>query len=269
MAGWGTGLWGTGPWGLGAAADLFLVQAFPTSERTLVVELSKPPRQVSVIGEGDALNPAVWVVTNDSTGEDLIVIASRLFDQNFVFELYMLKKFKDHLTTHRVLSLTLRDENDNLLIPPTSLTFPGCARAKIAVTDTSLVDLRSETIEGDVTAATLVTTAGGDYDNHSGVSLYRKLVLRRITTSPGAFFHYDPSYGLGISVKEPVRITDLPALKKATEQQVSREPEFDRVNVQVGIDSNGEITLIVRARLRDTSQEVKLSFRPKTRIVQF
>ncbi len=269
MSGWGTGPWGTGPWGTGGSPDLFLVSAFPTSERTVVVELSKAPRQVSVIGEGDALNPVSWTVTNQATGEDLIVLASRLFNQTFIFELYTLKKLGDHLSTQRVQSLTLRDTNDVLLISPTFIDFPGCKRAQIAATDDSLVDLRSNTVEGDIAAATLVTTSGGDYETHSGVELLRKLVIRRLVTDPGAFFHYDPSYGLGIAVKEPLRITDLPTLKKAVERQVSREPEFERVRAQVGINPNGTISLVVRARLRASGKEVILPFRPQIRSVPF
>jgi len=269
VTGWGTEPWGTGPWGTGGASDLFLVSAFPTSERTVVVELSKTPRQVSVIGDGDALNPASWTVTNQATDEDLVVLASKMFNSTFIFELYTLKKFGDHFATHRVQSLTLRDQNDILLIAPTFVDFLGCKRVQVAATDDSLVDLRSNTVEGDIAAATLVTTSGGDYDTHSGVDLLRKLVIRRITTDPGAFFHYDETYGLGIAVKEPLRITDLPTLKKAVERQVSNEPEFDRVKAQVGINSNGTISLVVRARLRASGKEVILPFRPQIRSVQF
>ena len=44
--------------------------------------------------------------------------------------------------------------------------------------------------------------ADGDYVADEGTELMKKLILRRLLTPKGAFFHL-PDYGYGLAVKEP------------------------------------------------------------------
>jgi hypothetical protein len=91
-----------------------------------------------------------------------------------------------------------------------------------------------------------------------GVGEGGKLLLRRLTTSPGAFAHLDPaSYGVGLRSKEPLPSADLFRLRALIQQQVMREPEIESASVQLTLDSStGTLLVELRARTLPGGQDV-------------
>lgn len=89
---------------------------------------------------------------------------------------------------------------------------------------------------------TRVVTSAGDFASQTGNDLLKKLVLRRLSTPPGGFFHL-PGYGLGLAVKEPLQDADMFALKKRVTDQVQLEPEVQSAIVSLTIDMNNILTI--------------------------
>jgi hypothetical protein len=250
------------------AATLYVVQAIAIGDRVVLVELSKPPRALSTIGQGDALNPRTWHVQRLDTGAELTVLGVLPVTLGTVFQLYTLKKFAAALIKHRVSAPTLVDPNGNLITSPDHADFDGCEASVPAEVEGGLVDLASIQTAPDSFAATLRVLPGGDYATESGMSLLRKLVIRRLTTAPNEFFFLDPSYGLGLRVKEPLRVADLNLLRAEAIRQLQQEPEFGTVDVQLSLGSNGVLTVEVRATLARTNGQVQISIPVPTTFVQ-
>ncbi len=104
--------------------------------------------------------------------------------------------------------------------------------------------------------STLVIDSGGDYTSMSGPEFIKKLILRRLTTKPGEFFHL-PNYGLGLKEKEPLPVNNLRALAKAIEQQVAQEPEVGAVKATLSYAANASILYVkVQVQLRQTGQQL-------------
>lgn len=273
MPGWGSGGYGGSPWGLGSGGPLFAVSALVTSERTVVVELSDTPRANSPVGDGDALNPNTWYVdVLDSDGNverSLLVLAVRLYSGTTQFELYTLDKFEPSTITHRVGSDTLVDPGGVLITLPKYVDFLGCVAAQIPAANRGLVDVANpQTGAMDEGGGTLIVGSDGDYANESGIDLYRKLIIRRLTTTPGDFFYFDPTYGLGLRVKEPLGISDIPKLKAEVERQLKREPEFAAVQASITITPNGVMTITVRVQLTASGALLAIPIQVPTSLVQ-
>lgn len=99
---------------------------------------------------------------------------------------------------------------------------------------------------------------GGDYDFDEGTTLLKKLIIRRLTTSPGEFFHL-PAYGLGFRVKRPVSPNDLPALQKKIEEQVLHEPDVASVKATLTMGANGILNIQVKVVTKPEGQHVDVS----------
>lgn len=268
MSGWGTGGWGGDPWG-GVGGSLSISSAFATSERTVQVTVSVDALVLTPLTAGDALNPTTWtVVTLDGVTDvrTFIVLAVRVVSPNKVFELYTLEKFDNYLVTHQVRSTTLLSAARLLIGPPTSANFAGVVASRVgAAAVPRLRDLENLSQSPDTLSGVLLTTAAGDYRTEEGAALLKKLIIRRLTTRPGEFFHLDPTnYGIGLRVKERLTISDLPRLKAEVERQVAREPEVDRAQASVSLDRRGILTIALRVRLRASNQEVPVQFQIPT-----
>lgn len=106
---------------------------------------------------------------------------------------------------------------------------------------------------------TLTTTSGGDYASMTGEPFVKKLILRRLISKPGDFFHL-PNYGIGLRVKEPLPNTDLRKLAKAIEMQVAMEPEVLAVKASLSYASSSAILYInLKVQLRQTGQIMPVS----------
>lgn len=257
QVGWGEESWGEGPWGSSGATilgSLFMLAADAVSERQVHVLLSAPPLANSPIAVGDALNPLTWQVTRLDTGEDLVVLAARPIGSTIV-ELYLLHKLASGLIRHRVRSTTLEDPNGSPIVPPTSVDFPGCLKDVPALVPQGISDIANTPISPDQFGGILTIDSSGDYAHDTGEAFLGKLILRRLTTSPNEYF-YMANYGLGIQQKQPLKISDIPKLQAAAQQQLLQEPEFLNTRVQIVLTSENILYLQVQATLRQNNQQV-------------
>lgn len=99
---------------------------------------------------------------------------------------------------------------------------------------------------------TLTVETSGDYGSVSGDELVKKLIFRRLISSPGDFFHL-PEYGLGLSEKEIVHSANLVQLKAEVERQILLEREVEEASVRLTIDQD-ILTIQARVRLKNGNQ---------------
>jgi hypothetical protein len=234
-----------------------------TSTRTVAVTFSSTVEAVSPINAGDALNPASYVVTRNDTGASLLALTVSQgtgMDSN-TFTLYLLDELEPYQTLHTVDASAVQDTGGSPITPPTSMTFPGCAADSPAlVQGQRTVDLRNDPVGPNTLAGTIRANTNGDYDTQDGAALLRKLILRRLTTTPGSYFHLDASYGLGITEKQPLVTRDLVQLKKEIERQVALEPEVAAATARVDLDTNGTLEITITAQTQQ-GQLVVVPFR--------
>lgn len=265
--GWGTSGWGVSSWGLGPSVGFVINSVLVTSERSFVVELSEPPMQSSTVTVGDALNPRTWHVTRQDTGEQMLVLAVRLYSLSNYFELYLLDKLASSLITHRVDAPLLLNQLGSPIGPPTYFDFLGCQALVIPPADRGFVDVANPQVSDGEYAGALQVGSDGDYANESGPALYRKLIIRRIITTPGDFFHFSPTYGLGVRMKEPFIINDLAKLKAALENQLLEEPEFAAVRASISLKPDGQMVINVQVQLRKTNELFSIPIQVPTSLV--
>ena len=101
--------------------------------------------------------------------------------------------------------------------------------------------------DGTAIGGTLVINSAGDYELESGAPLLKKLIIRRLITKPGGFFHL-PGYGVGIGTKELLPAANLIKLRADVLKQVRREKEVSKASVQLTLSTQNKLTIIVKAR---------------------
>lgn len=271
MPGWGTSSWGLGGWGSGDYANLYILYAEALNERTVRVYLSRPAKAVSPIIVGDAYNPQTWSVTRGDTNAAIRVMGVSTTSNASVVDLYLLGKLGNVLTTHTVSAQTLVDGNGALIVLPYTANFVGCEAVVEAETPDSVTDFANPPFENEdgTLAGTLKIGTDGDYAMDTGVVLLKKLIIRRLTTTPGGFFHLSPDYGLGIRVKEPMKTTDLVKLKAEIESQVQNEPEIGACQAILTIDNKGILSIEIRAELKKTNQKIVVPIKANISLTAF
>lgn len=230
-------------------ASIASVQALST--RTVAVTFSSSMSASSPINPGDALSPSSYVVTRDDTGAALIVltVSQGTGPDSNTFTLYLLDELEPYQTQHTVNASAAHDSGGSPLAPPTSKPFQGCiADSPALVQGQRTVDLRNDPVGPNTLAGTIRANTNGDYATQDGAALLRKLILRRLTTTPSAYFHLDATYGLGISEKQPLVTRDLVQLKKEIERQVSLEPEVAAASARVELNTNGTLEITITAQ---------------------
>ena len=123
----------------------------------------------------------------------------------------------------------------------------------------------------DLVSGFLGVDHDGDIDVDAGVALRRKLVVRRILTTPGAFYHL-PGYGVGIQSKALVNAGDLLRLQSRIRDQLARETSLRVDSVQVSSLAPGtylisvvatflsEGRIVVELRVSDSAEQFEVSF---------
>jgi hypothetical protein len=258
---WGTEEWGLGEWGGVAgsgAGALSIASALAVTTNTVQVTVTYPPLAQSAIGNGDALNPATWQVT-DSLGNTYTVMAVSELNSE-VFLLQTLEAFQSWQITHTVTSTTLIDANNNPIGTPDSANFAGVQAASLPLTNSGVVDFDLANPQTPVNGipGVMRTTAAGDFDTVAGAALAEKLIYRAITTQTGGFFHL-PDYGFGITIKQNVTPAKLARLKADLIQTVENIPVIAAADVSISFDnSSGIMTVITTAQLKDTGQQIQV-----------
>lgn len=254
------------PYGDAAKAiGVALKSALAVSTNEVDVSLTNLALSSSPFFAGDALNPLTWTVVRDDTGAAFTVVSVTQV-QPTVFRLLVLEQFGSVAVTHTVSSTTLKDQGGNTLIPPTHVDFLGLADVQTTLSPlvqnlSGVQDIANpQNPSQQWFAGTLQLTGSGDYKLESGPTLLRKLILRRLVTTPGDFFHL-PAYGVGIRVKEPIPASNLGKLKSKIEQQVLQEPEVKTATASVTLDTNGVLTVKVRAVDAQTGKAIDIGFK--------
>lgn len=233
----------------------YVTAAQATSERTVKVTFSGNVRATGTTVGGDALNPASWSMTRGDTSAVLIVLAVREVTAATVFELYTLQKFPEYAIGLNVSAAEVYDAADVIMGAPNYGDFRGMlAAATIVSRRTDVVDLQNHQTSPTNINGVLRVASTGDYAEQFGVEVLKKLILRRLTTKPGAFANLPSSYGLGIKEKEPLPIASLVELKVAVDKQVEQEPEVDVCNSRVSLDRSGVLTIQMSVLLKNGQQ---------------
>lgn len=263
--GWGIGAWGGSPWGTGLSAGVLSIGAlYPVGSHVLRVEFTSAPEARPGF-PGSALDPDLWTVTRLDTLERLYVLSVGVYDAPLVFDLLLQKPLGSNNALHRIQTTGIRDPSGSYIAPITADVGGtldhdlATVQRRIVRRRQALTDLRSVSSPYiDQFGGSLRVTAAGDYERESGVSLVRKLILRRLMTRPGEFYHL-PKYGLGIRVKEPLPNQSMVVMKNAIQKQVMLEPEVADASVSLTQYADKNILLIqVQARLRKTGETFSL-----------
>jgi hypothetical protein len=268
--GWGFDPYAIGPWGSAeAGVGLKLLAAVAVSTNQVDVTLNEEPLNIGPFNPGDVFNPSVWTVQNLTTTAFLHVVDVEAVTTT-VYRVTTLEPFPDFHIVLQVGSTTLLDQAGNLITAPRSANFRGILAYAMSTAENQSVDQGTTSRDiknvpvpgvtgGDLVGGTLVLTGAGDYDTVQGKDLLRKLVLRRIFTTPGDFFHL-PDYGVGIKEKGPLPVGQLTKLRKIIINQVSREPELQDVAVALSLANNDILTIQVQASIKPTGQQLDLAF---------
>lgn len=258
-----------------AGTALSMVSAVPQSTKSVRVTLTTVPLAQSSIGQGDALNPQSWFIQRLDNGQRLTTIAVNQISPT-VFDVVIAERFGSTLVQHEIEATTLTDPFGNAIQAPTLLDFAGVVadtnatqEALTAANGYVITDLLNTPFPppgSNMGGGVRVINASGDFASNSGNDLITKLVLRRLTTPPGGFFHL-PNYGAGIIVKQPIKGGDLVTLKKNVQQQVLMEPEISTANVQLSLDSSGVLSISIQG-LTTTGQKYVVQTNMATPAVQ-
>jgi hypothetical protein len=268
--GWGYDPFGTSLYGGSASGVTSLSGALAVATNTVRVTTNGLVLDNSAAVAGDALNPATWTVTRLDTGANLNVVSVTQVSA-FQYDLLTLFPFGPSTVTHQVTTASLLDATGNPIGSPRTVNFAGLlaaavatAQAKLASKRLSTQDIANAPAPGNLyQGGTLKLDAAGDYETVSGAELIRKLIYRRLTTTPGDFFHL-PNYGLGLLEKEVLRASDVVALKRQLEAQVLLEPEVEACTASLSLGGDGILHMQVFAKLRATGEKVSVSAQAQT-----
>jgi hypothetical protein len=200
----------------------------------------------SAIGDGDALNPQTWEVLNGAN--PLTVLATRVVGLTGV-ELRTAEAFGTWRDIHTVRCLFLRSATGLLIVAPRSATFRGVVEeGDRELNPLARYDFLNNPVGGSEVGGTLQVTAGGSYARDSGLSLIRKMVIRRLLTTPGAYFAIPPAdFGSDLQVKVQFSPSNLPQMKRSIEDEIRKEPDVEDVSVALTYKDGA---LIIQARVK-------------------
>lgn len=271
--GWGKDEWGTSPWGSAVPqASLAIQNARALSTKEIEVTLNRDPQAIAATVDGDSLNPDTWVLQRLDTGFFFSVITVRQTGPATVV-LTVLQDLGSVLVDHRVLTTTLLDSNGNAIsnTPLNQFDFKGVldAEFKDAITRAQ----RAADVVRDIAnpplpardpiasiGGTLLINSFGDYELESGEALLRKLIIRRLVTQSGAFFHL-PEYGIGLGVKELLPASNLILLRTEIIREIQREPEVVAADATLLLGNQNDLTVQIRAKLATSGDTVVFGFR--------
>lgn len=276
MSGYGVLPYGTGYWGTGVStvptAD---ATVFAAGDRKARIILASEPLHVSTTGTGDALNPRNWSLTEPATGKVWTILTVTMVDK-FTYDLVTLEIFPNHFGQLQLATSSL--------VSPSGIPFPIIEKVFTgAYLDANSTNQKRTTARGyspkdlaniptpfeDLVGGTLQITSGGDYASMSGDALIRKLIMRRLVSKRGDFFHL-PTYGAGLREKEPVPTVDLRKIATEVEQQVALEPEVAESRANVSYQAAASAMVIqVKARLKASGDVVQVALPVPTGTMQF
>lgn len=261
-SGWGLGDWGISPWGTGETGLLDSYgRIFATGDRRIRVILTFEPTHQSVNTVGDALCPRTWIVSEPVTGRRFHVLAVVEISPT-EYDLTTLELLENALVQLQLTAPALKYVTGAPVVgfsigfAGQVATYNATAQAQNAAAGYSLRDVANPPTPNSPVGGTLEVTSEGDYKSVSGAPLIRKLIMRRLVSKPGDFFHL-PAYGAGLNEKVPLASTDLRRLSKLIEQQVMLEPDVAAVKVSLSMIAASQTLVIqMQVRLQQTGETV-------------
>lgn len=258
---WG-GSWGSGWGGGGSGLSSFFVEgAYATSSRTFNVVFSTRPQVQSPINLADASNVKNLILTNLTTGAVTPLFGAAATSDVLVVAYVMSAGFEFAPDGYRVACSNIAGYLGETLVDPKIADFSPLVATQVPVQlRRPLIDLLNPQTSGEQINGGLVHGADGDYLKEGDVQLLKKLIIRRIITAVGEFYHLaGTNYGFGLSVKATVVPSDLVALRTALQLAVATEPGVSRVSVGLELAPSGVLTISVNALLQKTNQPITLS----------
>lgn len=255
--------YGLSPYG-GITLGISVASAEAFTTREVRVRLTAEPRHIGDGADGDALAPATWTVRRLDDGFEFTVIGAGMVDQSTV-GLLLFEPLGPFAVQHSADAFGLLSSSGEAVTSPTGALFRGVVDRGLATPQAQAAtrrfgqrDLANPPLSGDSVGGTLRVGPSGDYRNEEGAALVRKLIVRRLVTRRGELF-WAPEYGAGIAEKEAIP-GNLVAVASDTERQLLGEPDVEAVRVTLDLDASGILTVGVAAKLRQTGQEVQVSY---------
>jgi hypothetical protein len=265
--GYGHDKYGTNAYGA-EASGFAITNAFAAGIRVVRVTFNIEPLHESSTGPGDVLNPALWAVKRLDTNVMSTVLTVEPYNLPFTFDIFLLEKLADKSVTYQIsTSAVVTATGEPITFSGSTATFLGIQAFEdqidriVSSKRAAIRDLANPPAMTGTQLGGTLQIIGRDYATVEGTDLLKKLILRRLITRPGEFSHL-PDYGVGLAVKEPMPQTNVSRLEKVIKDQVLKEPEVDVASVTVSVDAvNHIITVIIRARLKTTGQDINMPFR--------
>lgn len=265
-AGYGTSEYGTGPWGVGAvyAPENGGGRTFATGDRSVRVVLSFEPQAQGSTLPGDALNPKTWAISSLNDGRVLTPISVVKVNAT-TFDILTLQMLDNAKVSMQLRTIALRDVM-GAPVATLTWTFPGSQlvsnttpQRQTTAAGLALRDIANPPTPNSPVGGTLEITSSGDYKSVTGEALVRKLIIRRLISSKGDFFHL-PNYGAGLRVKDTMANVDLRKLSRELESQIMFEPEVEAASVGLSYTAAASALVVqLKVKLRQTGQEVSVS----------
>lgn len=254
---WGLEPWGLGPWGGGASASI--VSAYAISTNEVLVTLAGAPLAITPALYGDALNPTTWQVVDDQNRLlEVLQVTQRSLTE---YVLSVLQPLPVATGQAAVSSQTLQNATGGLADLPRSAALQGLTEAAIATPQQKVsTQLRQRDLSNrpapsaDGSLGGTFRISGGDYVLDQGPELTKKMILRRATTEPGAFFHLT-TFGFAQRLKEISPAGDLIKRRAEAERQIALEPDVDSVRVSITQSAN-TVTTTIAARTKSTGAQI-------------
>jgi hypothetical protein len=271
--------WGTGPWGVGyapqkglspvisgvpfgAPATVSIANVFAAGATRIRVTLNGVPLAQNPVGDGDALNPNTWSVVRNDTGQSLTVIGVAPLS-NQEFDLALLFPVGDYSVEHTLTENGLLSAQNVPCLPPYTFEFLGVAASRLTGLEATPQFLPAQTQDllnsvydsPSNQAGTLSIGPNGDYVNESGAALDVKMIQRRWSSQPNAFW-YLPGFGCGLTPKAVLRISDVPALQAKLQNSALQEPDIVSCDVAVQLDSANGVIWVTGSAVRTNGQAI-------------
>lgn len=244
-------------WGGGAIpsppAGFNILAAAATGSTTFQVLFSEPPAFVSSAQEGDAQNLTNWTLIREDVAETLTILGVAQTTDPNVLEFFIQERWASELAQYKISAAdTLKAASGDPIILNYAEFFG--APSSSTGTTTTVSDILNPQTKSHIEGA-LSVGSNGDYEMETGVQLLKKLILRRLLTRQGEFYHLsDSDYGLGLRAKDLNHPTDLIALKTKIEKQVAREPEVAGVQASVTMFADGRLQVQLLVTTQNSGQ---------------
>ena len=252
---------GSSPYGIssygGVLGSISVAAAWAISTHGVRVELTSEPQHADPFDPGDALNVATWMVEPIGYAARTVIGATMHDDQTV--DLTLLEALENHSIPHQVSALGLLGFGGIPATNPLTASFVGIVQTLDPVEVASAEGYRDRDLANPPFQAgrrgaggsAMIIGPDGDYDTEAGVALYRKLLVRRLSTPRGSIRHL-PRYGIGLQEKEPVASAgDLAALSADIEAQARQEPDIVAATARLLMDPSGVLVVWLDARPRN------------------